>query len=150
VIVPRYTLQLVRDKSIRYKRVTITSTQVAVNFCKEAMGFLAMLPREEFWIVALDTQHAPIGMQCITQGTLDASLVHPREVFIAAYLHNAAAILLVHNHPGGSCQPSAADHQVTTKMRAAGDILGIRVLDHIIVAYDDESQSVQAVSIEEC
>jgi DNA repair protein RadC len=70
----------------------------------------------------------------ISQGTLTASLVHPREVFRPALRDAAAALVLVHNHPSGDPTPSAEDREVTARLASAGEILGIRVLDHIVVA----------------
>jgi DNA repair protein RadC len=70
----------------------------------------------------------------ISQGTLTASLVHPREVFRPALRDAAAALVLVHNHPSGDPTPSAEDREVTARLASAGEILGVRVLDHIVVA----------------
>ncbi len=70
----------------------------------------------------------------VSQGTLTASLVHPREVFRAAVHTAAAAIILVHNHPSGDPSPSAEDKEVTDRLVAAGAVLGIRVIDHVVVA----------------
>jgi DNA repair protein RadC len=70
----------------------------------------------------------------VSQGTLTASLVHPREVFRAAVQAAAAAVVLVHNHPSGDPTPSQEDHEVTRRLVAAGEVLGIRVVDHVVVA----------------
>ncbi|WP_145170648.1 RadC family protein [Rubripirellula lacrimiformis] len=125
--------------------VNITSTREAVEYCEHAFARLAMDGvQEEFHIVSLDTKHKPIQSHRITVGTLDASLVHPREVFRPAIRDAASAVLLVHNHPSGDPTPSREDHQVTDRLTEAGKILGIQVLDHIVVA----KQS--SVSIREC
>ena len=113
----------------------ITSTQEAIDFCGSQFARLASdAVQEEFHIVTLDTKHKPIGTHRITVGTLDASLVHPREVFRAAINDAASAVLLVHNHPSGDPTPSREDYQVTEQLTEAGKLLGINVLDHIIVA----------------
>lgn len=113
----------------------ITSTAEAVEYCGRAFGRLATdAVQEEFHIVTLDTKHKPIQSHRITVGTLDASLVHPREVFHPAIRDSASAVLLVHNHPSGDPTPSREDHQVTDRLTEAGKIIGIHVLDHIIVA----------------
>jgi DNA repair protein RadC len=70
----------------------------------------------------------------ISQGTLTASLVHPREVFRPALREAAAAVVLVHNHPSGDPTPSREDREITTRLAEAGDLLGIPVLDHVVVA----------------
>ncbi|HEX7243026.1 MAG TPA: DNA repair protein RadC [Longimicrobiaceae bacterium] len=91
------------------------------------------LPHEEFHVLLLNTQNEVMRDLQITRGTLDASLVHPREVFRAAVTEAAASIILVHNHPSGDPTPSEEDAAVTEELRGAGDTLGIEVLDHVIV-----------------
>ena len=81
----------------------------------------------------LDSRHRILGITEISRGTLTASLVHPREVFKAAILANAAAIIVAHNHPSGDVTPSSEDDKVTKRLREAGKVMGIRVLDHVIV-----------------
>ena len=113
----------------------IRGSEDAIRFCSRAFGRLAVDGKqEEFHIVTLDTQHGPINTHLITIGTLDASLVHPREVFRAAIRDAASAILLVHNHPSGDPTPSREDKAVTERLSQVGELVGIRVLDHIIVA----------------
>lgn len=117
--------------------VKITSTQEAIRYCESRFARLAVDGvQEEFHIVTLDTKHKPIQSHCITVGTLDASLVHPREVFRQAIRDAASAVLLVHNHPSGDPTPSREDRQVTEQLTSAGKLLGIDVLDHVIVARD--------------
>jgi DNA repair protein RadC len=116
-------------------QVKITSTASAIEYCQSKFARLAMDGvQEEFHIVTLDTKHKPIATHQITVGTLDASLVHSREVFRAAIRDAASAILLVHNHPSGDPTPSREDLQVTDRLTEVGKIIGISVLDHIIVA----------------
>jgi DNA repair protein RadC len=91
------------------------------------------LGHEEFHVLLLDTQNQILRDLLVTRGTLDASLVHPREVFRAAVAEAAAAVILVHNHPSGDPTPSAEDRAVTRQLRAAGETMGIAVLDHVIV-----------------
>ncbi len=97
---------------------------------------LAHLAHEEFHVLLLNSQNAPICQRQITRGILDASLIHPREVFRDAIVLRAAALILVHNHPSGIPEPSPEDLQVTRQLGAAGSQLGIPVLDHVIVAGD--------------
>ena len=128
--------RVARDEKIqRRSRSPITSTTAAVEFCSEAFSGLAISGvQEEFHIVTLSTKHLPINTHLITRGTLDASLVHPREVFRPAIRDSASAVILVHNHPSGDATPSREDHQVTHRLTEAGKLLGITVLDHIVVA----------------
>ena len=115
----------------------ITSTREAIEFCQREFWRLAEdAVQEEFHVVTLDTKHKPLQSHRITVGTLDASLVHPREVFRPAIRDAASAVILVHNHPSGDPTPSREDRQVTEQLTEAGRMLGITVLDHIIVARD--------------
>ncbi len=91
------------------------------------------LTQEEFRVLLLNTQHAVVREVTVTRGVLDASVVHPREVFRAAISESAAALILVHNHPSGDPTPSAEDREVTEQLAAAGRIVGIPVLDHIVI-----------------
>lgn len=115
--------------------VRIRGSEDAIQYCMKAFKRLAVDGKqEEFHIVTLDTQFGPIKSHHITTGTLDASLVHPREVFRAAIRDSASAIILVHNHPSGDPTPSREDRAVTERLTKAGELVGIRVLDHIVVA----------------
>ena len=91
------------------------------------------LPHEEFHVLLLNTQNEVLRHLQVTRGTLDASLVHPREVFRNAIVESAASIILVHNHPSGDPSPSAEDRAVTRQLRDAGRTIGIEVLDHVII-----------------
>jgi DNA repair protein RadC len=91
------------------------------------------LPHEEFHVLLLNTQNEILRDLLVTRGTLDASLVHPREVFRAAIAESAASLILVHNHPSGDPTPSPEDRAVTTQLRRSGETLGIGVIDHVIV-----------------
>jgi DNA repair protein RadC len=123
------------ELSQRQSQVRITSTSEAIAYCEQEFARLAEdAVQEEFHVVTLDTKHKPIHTHRVTVGTLDASLVHPREVFRPAIRDAASAVILVHNHPSGDPTPSREDHQVTRQLTDAGGLLGITVLDHIIVA----------------
>jgi len=89
--------------------------------------------QEEFIVVTLDGVHSIIKVRSITKGLVNKTVLHPREVFRPAIQDNATAIILAHNHPSGNVDPSAEDGAVTKRLRAAGEILGIAVLDHLIV-----------------
>ena len=91
------------------------------------------LRQEEFHALLLNTQHRVLRDALVTRGILDASLIHPREVFRAAIVESAAGIILVHNHPSGDPTPSGEDRAVTRQLTAAGRAIGIPVLDHVIV-----------------
>lgn len=116
-------------------KVKINSTRAAIEYCSGVFARLAQdSVQEEFHIVTLDTKLQPIQPHQITIGTLDSSLVHPREVFRPAVRDAASSILLVHNHPSGDPTPSQQDLDVTQRLKSAGELLGIQVIDHVIVA----------------
>jgi DNA repair protein RadC len=91
------------------------------------------LAHEEFHVLLLNTQNEVLRQLQVTRGTLDASLVHPREVFRPAIAEAAASVILLHNHPSGDPTPSAEDRAVTRQLVGAGELVGIEVLDHVIV-----------------
>jgi DNA repair protein RadC len=90
--------------------------------------------REHFLVLLLNARHEVIGRETVSIGTLNASLVHPREVFRPAISAAAASVVLVHNHPSGDPEPSEEDLGITKRLVEAGELLGIGVLDHVIVA----------------
>ena len=123
----------------------IAGSEDAIQFCQRRFARLATdTKQEEFHIVTLDTKNQVIDTHRITVGTLDASLVHPREVFRAAIKDAASSIILVHNHPSGDPTPSRGDHAVTSRLSECGKTLGIDVLDHIIIG------NPRSVSIHTC
>lgn len=89
--------------------------------------------REHFVVILLSSKNAVIGVETVSIGTLNASIVHPREVLKPAVVNSTAAIILAHNHPSGVATPSQEDIAITKRIRKAGEILGIDVLDHVIV-----------------
>jgi DNA repair protein RadC len=91
-------------------------------------------PVEQFGVLSLDTKHRVIRASILSVGTLDASVVHPREVFREAMAAGAAALVLFHNHPSGDPEPSEDDVLLTERLTAAGVLMGINVLDHVILA----------------
>jgi len=88
---------------------------------------------ENMIVICLNTRKKPIGFEIVSNGTLDTLLVHPREVFKAAIVMNAAGIILCHNHPSGDPSPSEADIKVTRELMRAGQMMKIEVVDHIIL-----------------
>lgn len=127
----------VAEAKVNYS-AKITSTKKAIAFCKAHFArLIADGLQEEFHVVTLDTKHRMIDSHQITVGTLDASLVHPREVFRPAIRDASSSILLAHNHPSGDPTPSKEDHQVTNQLTEAGKLIGISVLDHIVLAKED-------------
>ncbi len=89
----------------------------------------------------LNGKNDVLGFNVASTGSLTAALVHPREIFKPAILANAAALILVHNHPSGDPDPSPEDRAITSRLKEAGEIVGIRVLDHVVIGDDDRFRS---------
>ncbi|MDE2317961.1 MAG: DNA repair protein RadC, partial [Xanthomonadaceae bacterium] len=94
---------------------------------------LRHLPYEVFGCLYLDNRHRVLGFEELFRGTVDGASVHPREVVRACLAHNACAVILAHNHPSGVAEPSAADCAITRELRDALQLVGIRVLDHLVI-----------------
>ena len=111
-------------------RVQITSPRMVAELLLPLYG---NRPVEQFGVVLLDTKHRVMRTTVVTVGTLDASIVHPREIFREAAAAGAAAILVFHNHPSGDPEPSDEDVRLTHRLIAAGVLMGIDVIDHVIL-----------------
>lgn len=112
------------------ERQPVRSPGEAVGFVMPEMRFLA---KEHFRVMLLDAKNRVITTELVSIGTLNTSLVHPRELFRRAIQACAAAVILVHNHPSGDPTPSAEDLSLTKRLVEAGKLLGIEVLDHLII-----------------
>ncbi len=97
------------------------------------MQKMRRLDREEFRVIHLDAKNRMVGYEIIAVGTLTAAMVHPREVFKGALLNNSAAIVCCHNHPSGDPTPSSEDDVLTEQLEKGGDLLKVRLLDHVII-----------------
>jgi DNA repair protein RadC len=112
-------------------RVQVTSPRAVAELLLPIYG---NRPVEQFGVVLLDTKHRVTRTTIVTVGTLDASIVHPREIFREATAGGAAAIVVFHNHPSGDPEPSQEDIELTHRLVAAGVLMGIDVIDHVILA----------------
>ncbi len=113
----------------------LTSPEGAIAYCQDHFQQLVEEgAQEEFHIVTLDTKLRPLHSHRVSVGLLDQAMIHPREVFRPAIRDAAKAILLVHNHPSGDPEPSAADLSATRQLESAGQVVGIEVIDHLVVA----------------
>ena len=131
--IPRYTVRLVPDSRHASPLILIRNSTDAATALRP---FFAGLDREQFLVACLDAKHAIIGVNIVSIGSLTLSIVHPREVFKPAILLNSSGIICAHNHPSGDPQPSSEDRVLTARLRQAGDLIGITVLDHIILGDD--------------
>jgi len=132
-LAPRVAISLIRDQ-VPYYGLPVRSPQVVWKLLL-AEG-VASWDRERFLVLALDGRHRGIGLEEVAVGTATACLVHPREVFKALLLANAVAFALIHNHPSGDPSPSREDREITRRLKDAGELMGIRLLDHVVVTAD--------------
>ena len=129
--IPGFRIALVREPGVRLAgrpqaRVPAEAAAMLAQYIGEA-------DREVFVIAMLTVRHRVIGLHTVSVGCLTSSLVHPREVFKPAILAGSAAILAAHSHPSGDPEPSAEDISLTRRLAAAGQLLGIELLDHVIL-----------------
>ncbi len=127
-IVPEIRLALIKEPG--GKPLPIGSPEDLEKFVEPLRHY----DSEHFVAFHLDARNQVTNFQTVSIGTLSASLVHPREVFKAAILANSHAIIVAHNHPGGSLTPSSEDLDTTETLIKAGDLMGVKVIDHIIVS----------------
>lgn len=113
-----------------HERAQVTSPRDAARLL---MPEFSARPVEQFGLLLLDTRHRVVRTEVLTVGTLDGTAVHPREVFRHALLASASAVVLFHNHPSGDPQPSGEDVELTRRMTAAGRLMGIQVIDHVVL-----------------
>lgn len=102
----------------------------------ELTSDMRTLPKEQLRGLYLNSRYMMVHSEVVALGSVDASIVHPREVFRPALEHAASAVILVHNHPSGESEPSKADIRITKQLKQAGELMGIELLDHIIVTQD--------------
>ena len=129
-------LVVVKEKSSRY------DVQKKINSPKDIYDIAVKVIKageqaeENLWLITLDTKNNITGIFEVSRGSLNTSIVHPREIFKRAIMQNSASIILLHNHPSGDVKPSKEDIQVTQKIVECGRILNINLLDHVIIGDD--------------
>ena len=131
--IPRYDIRLVRDGRISVDATPIIRTPQDTLPILEAE--LSELAYERFVALALSTKNHVIAVLPVSQGSLNASIVHPRELFQRAILSNCASLIICHNHPSTDPTPSSEDIQLTKRLVEAGELLDIPILDHVIFGY---------------
>jgi len=128
-------VELVKEKWVSYEGPSrVGSSEAAVQLFRARIG---NSDRENFVVILLDAKNKPLGIQTVSIGSLTAAIVHPREVFKAAIVSNAAAVVAGHNHPSGDPTPSREDLEITKRLKESGELLGIGFLDHVILGDDD-------------
>ena len=128
--IPQVEVSMVREVQISNPKYICSEGVAESEIAKD----LIKLDREKFVCLHLNIKNQLISFEVVSTGSLTSSIVHPREVYKAAILANAASIVFMHNHPSGDPEPSLDDIEVTRRLAKSGAILGISVLDHIIVA----------------
>jgi len=139
-----------KPRSIKFKQIkavyeTLTVKEEITDYLKtgtrfsapqqvyDTFSFLMKETKEMFLTLHLDGKNRIMALDMVSVGSLNQSIVHPREVFKTACLSNAAALILIHQHPSGDPTPSSEDISITRRLKEAGELMGIRVLDHIII-----------------
>lgn len=137
-------LKMVKEGSILYKDRTIHSPCDAANLVR---NFIQDNDRENIVLCCLDVKNQPTSIQTVSIGSLNSAIVHPREIFKLAILSNAASIIITHNHPSGNITPSNEDISITQRIKEAGKIIGIDLIDHIIIGAEDSFCSLKEKGI---
>jgi len=130
---------LLREIMARHAESPARNREIAASpevVAEIARRRLAGMPHEEIWLAFVDTQNRLLAWERGSKGSLETAPLHPRDVMERALRLKAAGLIVVHNHPGGNPKPSGADIDLTRRLKAAADALGIRLLDHVVVTDD--------------
>jgi DNA repair protein RadC len=124
---------------VKAKKQTVSNPRTVQEVLSKVLNSENEVDRmkEHFWVIGLSTRNAMQYIDLVSLGTLNASLVHPREVFRFSILKAVSSIILSHNHPSGDSEPSEEDLRITKRLVEAGKIIGIEVLDHIVIGSRD-------------
>ena len=131
-----YNYKIVRERSNTYfdGRKAFSTPEIAASIMQNFYEENYEMDKENFTVAYLDSKNKILGINLVSIGTINSSLVHPREVFKGAILASANTVMLFHNHPSGDVKPSQEDVMITRRLKEVGEIVGIRVLDHIIIS----------------
>ncbi|MGH4049994.1 MAG: JAB domain-containing protein [Clostridium sp.] len=137
-------IKMVKQGSILYEGRKITTPSQAAEIARQ---FLEESDREKLIAICLDTKNQPVSISVISIGSLNSSIVHPREVYKIALLSNAASIILCHNHPSGDTTASKEDISITKRLKECGELIGISLIDHIIITSEGKYCSLKEKGI---
>lgn len=140
--IPVVRIEMVKDRTFHYEGSRLI--RCADDAAQIFRTYIGNVDREVFATMTLTTKHSVIALHTVSIGILDASFVHPREVYKPAILGNASAVLVAHNHPSGDPTPSSEDMTVTRRLHEAGKLLGIDFLDHVILGDETSFVSLKA------
>lgn len=138
--IPVVRIQTVRESSLVYQGEGLKGPGDAARLLAEYIG---PADREHFVVVGLDTKNRPNVLHTVAVGSLNACVVHPREVFKVTLLHNCHSVIVGHNHPSGDPTPSIEDEAITQRLVEAGRILGIEVLDSLVIGSEERYVSLR-------
>jgi len=127
-------LKMVKESSISYANRKIASPNDAIDLIRV---LLEDCDREKLVVCCLNTKNEPTNISTVSVGSLNSSIVHPREVYKTAIISNSASIIIAHNHPSGNTTPSKEDINITERLKQAGKIIGIELIDHLILGYGE-------------
>lgn len=131
MLIQKYRLELVKESRGTYDS-KLSEPQLVVEMLNGVLK-LNIQAEEVFMVLCLDTKNKVIGAFEVSRGTINSSIVHPREIFKRALLCNAASIIVAHNHPSGEVTPSKEDISITDRLKSAAELMGIPLVDHLIV-----------------
>lgn len=137
-------LKVVKESTMLYEPRKITSPKDAVKLAKK---FLENLDREQVINIFLNSKNEFTAVEIVSIGSLNASIIHPREIFKGAISSNSASLIIAHNHPSGNPNPSKEDINITKRLIECGELLGVDVLNHIIIGNDDRYYSMKENSL---
>lgn len=129
--IPLLNLKVVKERDILYNSISINSPDKVLDIARQME--IDSQDVESFYMFTLDARNKITGIFEVSRGTINASIVHPREVYERAILQSANSIILLHNHPSGDIKPSNEDINITKRLVECGELMGIKVLDHIIL-----------------
>ena len=133
-----YRVSLVKDKSISFGQQRVNNSQEAQSLIQRLIKTQGQPDREQFCVILLSAKNDIIGLNIVSIGGLSSASVYPREVLKPAILANSAAIILSHNHPSNSLEPSPEDMAIIKRIVQAAEVIGITVHEHIIISMDDD------------
>lgn len=130
----KYSKKQLIEMLAKEKATQVTSPADVYLPIMDKLDKLRFKEQEHFFVITLDGAHQIINIHITSMGLVNRTLVHPREIFRKAIADNSSAVIIGHNHPSGNLEPSIEDQNITQRLKKAGDIIGIKVIDHIIIS----------------
>ncbi len=134
-------LRIFKNKNHLFKERLVNNPEAACHIFNQ---YLANFDRERFAVLSLNAKNEPLSIEIISIGSINTTIVHPREVFKAAIISNAAKIICAHNHPSNNLQPSNEDKELTIRLNDCAKLIGIEIIDHLIIGSESSYFSFKA------